>query len=149
MTGDLKDFYLGTPMERYEYMRVPLHMIPDSIMDSYKLHSKVRNGFVYIEVRRGMYGLPQAGKIANDQLVKFLAPHGYEPVALTHGLWKHNKRPIVFTLVVDDFGVKYTKREDADNLIATLEKYLQSQHRLDWNQVLWSHVGVRLRKMHV
>jgi hypothetical protein len=130
MTGDLKDFYLGTPMERYEYMRVPIHMIPTDIIESYKLAPLVKNGFVYVEIRRGMYGLPQAGKIANDQLIKFLAPHGYEPVPLTHGLWKHTTRDILFTLVVDDFGVKYTKRSDADHLLTTLEKFYKVS--TDW-----------------
>jgi hypothetical protein len=54
MTGDLKDFYLGTPMERYEYMRVPIHMIPTDIIESYKLAPLVKNGFVYVEIRPGM-----------------------------------------------------------------------------------------------
>jgi hypothetical protein len=130
MTGDLKDFYLGTPMERYEYMRVPLHMLPASIIEEYNLTPLIHNGFVYVEIRRGMYGLPQAGKIANDQLIKFLAPHGYEPVPLTHGLWRHKERNVVFTLVVDDFGVKYTQRSDADHLISTLEKYYKVS--TDW-----------------
>jgi hypothetical protein len=29
---------------------------------------------------------------------------------------------LAFTLVVDDFSVKYTKKEDADHLLTTLEK---------------------------
>jgi hypothetical protein len=130
MTGDLKDFYLGTPMDRYEYMRVPIHMIPADIIKSYNLTPLIKNGVIYVEIRRGMYGLPQAGKLANDQLVQFLAPHGYAPVPLTHGLWKHHTRDIVFTLVVDDFGVKYTKRCDAEHLINTLEKYYKVS--TDW-----------------
>ena len=50
------------------------------------------NGFVYVEIRKGMYGLPQAGRLANDQLVAKLAPHGYHPCPLTPGLWRHSKR---------------------------------------------------------
>jgi hypothetical protein len=56
VTTDLKDFYLGTPMERYEYMCLPVHMIPDSIMELYKLHDLVHHGHVYAEIRKGMYG---------------------------------------------------------------------------------------------
>jgi hypothetical protein len=130
MTGDLKDFYLETPMERYEYMRVPIHMIPADIIKSYNLTPLIKNGVIYVEIRCGMYGLPQAGKLANNQLVQFLAPHGYAPVPLTHGLWKHHTRDIVFTLVVDDFGVKYTKRCDAEHLINTHEKYYKVS--TDW-----------------
>jgi hypothetical protein len=50
MTGDLKDFYLGTPMEYYEYVRIPCTVIPDSIMLKYKLAPLIRNGYVYAEV---------------------------------------------------------------------------------------------------
>ena len=131
MTGDLKDFYLGTPMERFEYMRISVKIIPRHIYDLYKLKDLTTDGFVFVEIRRGMYGLPQAGRIANDQLVAFLAPHGYHPVAITPGLWKHDTRDIFFTLVVDDFGVKYTNRDDADHLMNTLKLHYKVSE--DWD----------------
>jgi hypothetical protein len=130
MATDLKDFYLGTPMDRYEYMRIPLFMLPADIIEQYNLLPLVHNGYVFVEIRRGMYGLPQAGKLANDQLIKFLAPHGYTPVALTPGLWTHKSRDIIFSLVVDDFGVRYTTQADADHLISTLERHYQVS--VDW-----------------
>ena len=40
---------------------------------------------------------------------------------LVPGLWKHEWRPIQFTLVVDDFGVKYVGKEHALHLKSTLE----------------------------
>ena len=123
MTGDLKDFYLGTPLDRYEYMRIPCAMLPDDIMDHYNLHQLVHNGYVYCEIRRGMYGLPQAGRIANEQLQRFLAPHGYRPVPITPGLWKHDTRDLAFSLVVDDFGVKYTSTSDAKHLMSVLRQH--------------------------
>ena len=62
MTIDISNFYLNTPMDRYEYMRMKLDMFPDDVIEEYKLRDKVEpNGYVYIEVRKGMYGLPQAG----------------------------------------------------------------------------------------
>jgi hypothetical protein len=84
------------------------------------------------KVRRGMYGLPQAGRIANEQLLtKFLAPHGYAPVPITPGLWRHTTCDIAFTLVVNDFGVKYTKRADAEqHLMQTLNKLYKVSE--DW-----------------
>ena len=69
-----------------------------------------------------MYGLPHAGKIANDRLQQHLAPYGYHPVRHTPGLWKHNSRPISFTLVVDDFGIKYTNIADVHHLHNALRK---------------------------
>jgi hypothetical protein len=134
LTADLKDFYLGTPMSRYEYMRVPIWMLPDAIIEQYMLRPLFHNGYIYVEIRRGMYGLPQAGRIANDQLVAFLQPHGYAPCPLTHGLCRHHTRNIVFSLVVDDFGVRYTNRADADHLIATL----RTAYEVSLDQIYWS-----------
>ena len=60
-----------------------------------------------------MYGLPQSGLLANELLEKGLNKHGYHQSKLVPGLWKHDTRPIRFTLVVDDFGVKYEGKEHA------------------------------------
>ena len=67
----------------------------------------VHNDKIYVEIRKGMYGLPQAGILANKLLQKNLKPHGYSPCKYNPGLWKHEWRPISFVLVVDDYGVKY------------------------------------------
>ncbi len=90
----------------------------------------MHNGHVFVKIQRGMFSLPQAGRLANDQLVKFLVSHGYHPAALTPGLWTHTSRAIIFSLVVDDFGVRYTSQADADHLLATLERHYQVS--VDW-----------------
>jgi hypothetical protein len=100
-------FYLGTPMDSFEYMRIPIKLIPQEIIDQYNLLPLVSDGHVHIEVQKGMYGLPQAGILANKLLARRLAIHGYHQTKFTPGLWRHITRPIQFTLVVDDFGVKY------------------------------------------
>jgi len=82
-----------------------------------------------------MYGLPQAGKIANDQLIKFLAPHGYRPVPITPGLWRYDTpRDLVFSLVVvDDFGIRFTEdKGDVEHLIASLEQCSYQVSLLAW-----------------
>jgi hypothetical protein len=68
-----------------------------------------------------MYGLPQAGRLANNLLIKRLAPYGYRPCHHTHGLWRHDTKPVTFTLVVDDFGIKYIGKENADHLLNALK----------------------------
>jgi hypothetical protein len=120
MTIDVKDFYLNTPMSEFEYIRIPVTTIPDAIMNEYNLWDKIYNGAIYAEVRKGMYGLPQAGKIANDRLVNHLKTYGYHQAKHTHGLFTHETNNVVFTLVVDDFGVKYTSRASAQHLIDAL-----------------------------
>jgi hypothetical protein len=64
-------------------------------------------------------------------LRKRLANDGYRPTTHTPGLWKHDTRPIAFTLVVDDFGVKYVDQEaDAKYLEACLAKHYPMKS--DW-----------------
>ena len=106
----------------------------------YNLNKHAINGFVYLELRGAIYGLPQAGALANKLLRKRLAPHGYYKVAHTPGLWRHITRPIAFTLVVDDFGVKYVGQEHAKHLIQVLrEHYTMS---IDWDGALYC--GIQL-----
>ena len=128
---DVKNYYLGTPMANYEYMFIPLNQIPQDIIDHYNLHNIVHKGKVYVEIRRGMYGLPQAGILAETQLIHFLGKYGYSPVTHTPGLWRHQWRPITFCLVVDDFGVKYVGREHADHLIQCLRNHYK-EIDIDW-----------------
>jgi hypothetical protein len=107
MCLDVKNFYVGTPMEHFEYLRIPIKCIPLEIINHYALLPLVSDGHIYIEVQNGMYGLPQAGILANLLLAKRLAPHGYRHTNSTPGLWAHDTLPVTFSLVVDDFGVKY------------------------------------------
>ena len=74
-----------------------------------------------MEIQKGMYGLPQAGKIANDKLNIHLEKFGYETAPITPGLWRHQTRPLKFSLVVDDFGIKYERQEDITHLLGVLK----------------------------
>jgi hypothetical protein len=133
---DLKDFYPNTTMDRREYVKIPYNLIPKEIQDQYNLTQfKTNDNSVYFEVQKGMYGLPQAGIIAHEQLKQHLKPHGYEPCKCTPGLWRHRARDIRFCLVVDDFGVKYKTKADAQHLIDALqEKY---ETTIDWKGSLF------------
>jgi hypothetical protein len=68
MVLDIENFYYGTPMARFEYMKLPLALIPNKITSQYNLTSLASNGYVYLEIHKGMPGLKQAGRIANDHL---------------------------------------------------------------------------------
>ena len=59
---NIKNMYYGTPMSTYEYMRIRYNEIPEEIIQQYKLNNLEHNGWVYIEIRKGMPGLKQAGK---------------------------------------------------------------------------------------
>ena len=122
MTMGISNFYLMTPLKRPEFIRINIRDIPDEIINEYKLKEKMTaNGSIYIRADRGMYGLPQSGLLANELLEKRLNKNGYRQSKLVPGLWKHDWRPVQFTLVVDDFGVKYVGEEHALHLKQTLE----------------------------
>ncbi len=70
-------------------MRLPINIIPNKIILQYNLRPVLHNGYVYMEILKGMYGLPQTGILANKVLTKRLAIHGYEPTAHMPGLWQH------------------------------------------------------------
>jgi hypothetical protein len=122
MTMDIANFYLMTPLLRPEYICVHIKDIPDEIIREYNLKSIVtEDGVIYIEANCGMYGLPQEGLLANELLEKRLNKRGYFQSKLIPGLWKHEWRPVQFTLVVDDFGIKYVGKEHALHLKTMLE----------------------------
>jgi hypothetical protein len=77
---------------------------------------------VYIENQKGVYGLPQAGILANELLQQRLSLDGYHPTKHTHGLFKHKTRPVLFSLLVDDFGMKYIGRDNAEHIMAEIKK---------------------------
>ena len=123
MTMDISNFYLMTPLPRPEYIRISINDIPDEIIKEYGLKEKAdHKGMVFIEANKGMYGLPQSGLLANELLEKRLNKRGYFQSKLVPGLWSHKWRPVQFTLVVDDFGVKYVGEEHALHLKESLEQ---------------------------
>ena len=62
MCIDISNFYLNTPLPRPEYIKMKLSDIPQEVIDEYDLMKlATADGSVYIEVTKGMYGLPQSG----------------------------------------------------------------------------------------
>jgi hypothetical protein len=83
MMMDIKNYYLGTPLPRFEYMKILLSRLPEEIVQKYNLNALAVDGWVYIEIRKGMYGLKQAGLLANQLLQTRLAPFRYYPARHT------------------------------------------------------------------
>lgn len=123
MTIDIKDFYLNTALPRSEWMRIPLKFLSTTVIEKYNLQPFIHNGAILFEVVKSLYGLPHAGKIAQDELITHLAKHGYHQTNTTC-LFRHATNGNTFTLIVDDFGIKYSNPESANHLIACLrERY--------------------------
>jgi hypothetical protein len=141
MTMDISNFYLMTPLKRSEYICIRLSKVPEEMIQEYNLRDKVNaEGMIHMKVVRGMYGLPQAGLLANEVLEQRLNKHGYRQSKLVPGLWKHNTRPIQFALTVDDFAVKYVGCEHAEHLKKVLEEHYEVT--CDWTGK--RYIGIHL-----
>ena len=111
-------------MQECKYMRIHSKYFFEDIRTEYDIDSKITpDGFVYIHIQKGMYGLKQAAVLAYNQLVTNLKPHRYTPCPFTAGLWTHATRRTKFCLCVDDFEVKSFSDADTQQFIATLKKY--------------------------
>jgi hypothetical protein len=141
MMMDIKNYYLGTPLPRFEYMKLLLSRFPNEIIQKYNLNALAVDGWVHIEIRKGMYGLKQAGLLANQLLQTRLAPFGYYPARHTPRLWLHKTQPISFTLIVDDFAVKYVGKKHAEHLRnALLRTY---ELTTDWKAMMYSGMTLK------
>ena len=64
--------------------------------------------------------------LSNDLLRTRLNNTGYYETTTTPGLWRHKWRPIMFGLIVDDFGIKYV----GDNQLHHLRTVLTNNYTI-------------------
>ena len=108
-------------------MKLHIIIIHGKIIDAYILSNiQDNNGWVYMKICKGVYGLKQAGIIVNLELKKHMENVGSHPVHFTAGIWKHETNDTIFELVVDDFCVKYTSEANAEHF---LNAFRQKLHR--------------------
>ena len=74
-----------------------------------------------------MYGFKKSGIISNLELQKNMEKFGHCPVRFTAGIWKHETNETIFTLVVNNFCIKYTSEVNAEHLLHALRKNTLSQ----------------------
>ena len=139
--ADINNMYLESLLTEAEYVRFKLSQIPPEFIKAYGLDKLATpDGYVYAKVNKAWYGLKQAGKIAHDDLVKRLAEFGYRKT-LIEGYFVHETRDISFTLVVDDFLIKYQNKEDLTHLQDAIGKYYTLKVDLEAKQ----YVGINLK----
>jgi hypothetical protein len=145
--ADLKDFYLGSDLgERKEYMFIKNDQLPEDIIQRHKLvlflHKRATFGQgVLVRCDETIYGLPQAGLIAQKRLNKLLAEHGYHIFENTPGLYHHETRPTFFILVGDDFLMACKSDDDRDHLLDVLR--LLYEVKVD--HTAQKYVGITIR----
>lgn len=120
-TIDIKDYYLSNncKLTAPEYMVIQRKQIPDAVIKRYNLGNA--QSFM-VRINGTIYGLPQAGLLAQEKLIVHLADHGFHQAANTPCLFRHTTRDLMFTLVVDDFLVKYQNLADYQFLCTILQQ---------------------------
>ena len=102
-------------------MRIHTKYFTEELRKEYNMDGFIyKDGYVYCEIRKGVYGLKEAGCVASQNLVNNLAPFGYEPMPCTPGLWRHNTHRTTFTLAVYDFGITHFNQDDIYHLLNAL-----------------------------
>jgi hypothetical protein len=141
MVADIKDFYLNSDLLRPEFMWINLVDIPSDIQMTYSMHNYAVNGRVLMKLTKGIYGLPQAGFLAQQALIIHLAAHGYEEALHTPCLFTHKQLGTKFTLVVDDFLIKYTSEIAAQHLQDTLRR----KYTITTDKSASKYIGIEMR----
>ena len=132
--------YLISDLVDSKYVKFNYNLIPQRIIDHYKLDTIVYKGFVCTKINKAWYGLNQSGKIAHDNLVNHLNKHDYVQAEYTDGLFVHKLWDILFTLVVDDFGIKYTNKKDVGHLISIMRSKYKFKVDFDAKQYIGIHL---------
>jgi hypothetical protein len=76
MCLDIKKFYLTAPLDHFDYMKMPILLFPSWTREQYNLDTHAKDGFIYMEMRRAVWGLPQAGILANNCSERDSSPMG-------------------------------------------------------------------------
>ena len=133
MSADIEDFFLATPMDGPECTHVQCKHTPEDIKKRCNLATKVTtDGYIHMKIKKGMHRLKQAALLAHNHLQNNPRPFGYTPVIGTIGLSEHKTRQTKFCLCVDDFGIKYFNKKDADHLLNAIGT--NYKYAVDWER---------------
>jgi hypothetical protein len=102
-------------------------------------------------MRRGMYGFPQAGILANKLLQDRLVEFDYYEAATTPGLWHHKWCPVMFALIVDNFAIQYINDAHLDHLCQALKKHYKVSEEIDGARfagmtLKWNYSAIQVKR---
>ena len=121
-TEDIGDFYLGSQLEQEEYMWLTKAQVPDDISAEYGDRIIWCGDKTMVRIVKGIYGLPQAGRLAHEKLCRLLKKHDYHVCPNSPCLFAHATSGVKFTLVVDDFAIKYGDKVAVEHLFAAIRE---------------------------
>ena len=113
-------------------------------LDDFHLHKYVTNKTILFWVDGSMYDQPAAGRIAQTDFKALVSSHGYYEHPDVPCLLLHRTRPTVFTLIVDDIGIKAFSEDDLQHLINTIRnkwevKVNRTGAKYNGVRVIWNY----------
>ena len=68
---DINNFYRETQLIKRKYGKVQAKYISQATIDKHNLADLIdKDGWLYFAIDKGMYGIPEAGRLSNDLLMK-------------------------------------------------------------------------------
>ena len=121
--SDIKNMYLVTLLDTPEYFHIPIRLNPQKILQQYNLLLLVHNENIYWKADNKMYRTPQAESLASKLLKKRLEMYWYKECTTTTKPFQHGNNPVIFLLVMNDFGLNALGEYHVQHLINTLKKH--------------------------
>ena len=112
--------------------------VPEDIQAEYASKIKWVGDKTMVRITKGIYGLLQAGRLAFEKLSRLLKKHDYTACRNSPCLFKHATNGVAFTLVVDDFAIKYTDKASVEHLFAANRE----EYRLEVNWAGSKYIGM-------
>ena len=106
----------------------------------YTRYNIVEGGYVYVKINKAWFGLRQSCKIPHNDFVQHLNKQGYVQAKNSDRLFFHGLCDISFTLVVDDFGIQYTNKDDVNHLISLMQGMCKFKVDFDTKQYIEIHL---------
>lgn len=145
-TADITDFYLGTPLDEPEYLIIQRSQLSQQYQDKYNDPRYWKNDTILMKVVKTIYGLKQSGLLSQKALVQHLKDNGYAQTKSNECLFTNLDNTVQFSLVVDDFGIKYTNIDNAKHLVSVLQ--MKYGVTVDWKgtKYLGMHIDFQKEK---
>jgi len=125
-SADIGAFFLNTPLTNtkdYKYCSMLFQNLSQKTIEKYNLQQFEVNGRIRFEVCQTMYGMKEAARLSYELLKSRLKKYEFNSTERNPCLFRHKNRSIGFILTVDDFLIKWKKKEDLDYLINSLENH--------------------------
>ena len=141
-TLDIKSVHPKSLLWDSQCTRFNLSQTPKDFQSQHNLHALVDNpGCVCAQINWSLHRLEENGSIANEDIVvDHSLQFGRHEIKHTAGLFTHVTRPIQFSLVVDDFGVKWVNHADLNHLLESPRTKHTMTCDSEWKQFAEMHL---------